>query len=162
MFKPTLIKRGQAWGCGSADIHRRHVCLPHDAVWSHPSHHRIVQARSMSAPTMDHPGLPPDLGDWDGSIRAHVQQMRTAVSGTCYMVIDQWRMRNLECVKHESGAKQGRVNKDCHPQKNLYGQNVSCDPVAWHCTHLGACRGNSIINWGCVILISHSFLDGIA
>src|SRR5882724_8139801 len=55
MSEPTLIKRGQARGCSSADICRRHICLPHDAVWCHPSHHRIVKVRSTSA---SHPDIP--------------------------------------------------------------------------------------------------------
>src|SRR5882724_747669 len=134
---------------------KKHVCFP-------PRHSQGAHRIGTSAPMMDHPGLPPDLGDWDGSIRARVWQICTAVAGTRYVVIDQWRMRNLKCMKHGSGVKQRRVNKDCRPQKYLYGQNVSRDPATWHCTRLGACHGNSIINWGCVILISHSFLDRIA
>src|SRR5882724_8810090 len=55
MSQSTLIKKGWAQGCGSADISRRHVCLPHDAVWCHPSHHHIVKARSTCA---SHPDIP--------------------------------------------------------------------------------------------------------
>src|SRR5882724_10074322 len=55
MSQSTLIKKGWAQGCGSADIRKRHVCLPHDAVWCHPSHHRIVKVRSTSAL---HPDIP--------------------------------------------------------------------------------------------------------
>ena len=90
----------------------------------------------MSAPTMDHPGLPPDLGNWDGSIRAHVRQMRTAVAGMRYVVINQWRTRNLECVKHGSGTKQGRVNKDCHLQKKLYGHVTLPHSIALALVHV--------------------------
>src|SRR5882724_13343381 len=84
----------------------KHVCFP-------PRHSRGAHHIGMSAPMMDHPGLPPDLGDWDSLIRACVWQMRTVVAGTCYMVIKQWRTRKLECMKHGSGTNQGRVNKDC-------------------------------------------------
>src|SRR5882724_6321047 len=81
MAQSTLIKRGWAQGCSSAHIRRKHICLPYDGEWCHPCHHCIVQERSTStshldipqgahhvgtsAYTMDHPGLPPDLGNWD-------------------------------------------------------------------------------------------------
>src|SRR5882724_9375781 len=55
MSQSTLIKKGWAQGCGSADISRRHICLPHDAVWCHPSNHHIVKARSTCA---SHPDIP--------------------------------------------------------------------------------------------------------
>jgi len=43
------------WQCGHQ---KRHVCLPHDAVWCHPSHHHIVKVRSTCASTPTFPRSP--------------------------------------------------------------------------------------------------------
>ena len=177
MSKSTLIKRGQAQGCGSADIHRRHVYLPHDAIWSHPSHHHIVKVRSTSA---SHPDIPKEPIAW------HV----CPHDGPSWPSSGSWQLGGFNpssCVGDVHGSHRDALRGDqsveneeprtCEtwewyearkskqrlpPAKKFIGQNMSCDPAMRHCTCLGACRGNSIINWGCVILISHSFLDGIA
>src|SRR5467141_5338013 len=51
MSQSTLIKKSWAQGCGSADIRRRHICLPHDAVWCHPSHHQSSRQEARVLPT---------------------------------------------------------------------------------------------------------------
>src|SRR5882724_4333979 len=91
---------------------KKHVCFP-------PQHSRGAHCIGTSADTTDHPGLPLDLGNWDDCIRSRVRGMCTAVAGTCYMVMTNLVMTNLECGKH-GGVKQGRVKKNWCPQIYTY------------------------------------------
>src|SRR5882724_666930 len=91
---------------------KKHVCFP-------PRHSRGAHRIGTSANMTDHPGLPLDLGNRDNSIRSRVRGICTAVAGMCYVVMTNLVMTNLKRGKH-GGMKQGRVNKNWHPQKYIY------------------------------------------
>ena len=127
MSESTLIRRSQARRCGSADIHRRHVCLPHDAVWCHPSHHCIVKARSTSA---SHPNIPTEP-----ITLAHLPPRRTILA---FLQILATGMFNLSsCVGDVHGGHRDMLRGDRSVENEILewceARKIWQECVMWPC-----------------------------